>query len=236
VKNRTRTKTPLRSPRRLATAVVASIALATPSCFALFSLDGYGPPADPSDASPDVDGRSSAVDGGGDGGATGRGRTIFVTSSTFQGDFGTRDGGDSKCQAAAVDAGLTGSYRVWLSEDGASALDPLVRDAGPLRLPSGAVVAGDTAELAATGPRTGIVLDERGRKVGGGGCNDGGLVAWTGTAPEGGGSPFGVDCSNWRSNGTQSGAVGLVGGDTTTWTAACLRQCREQAALYCIQQ
>jgi hypothetical protein len=221
-------------PRRLALALAACLALATPACFALFSLDGYGPPADAVDASLDADGSSSASDAAD---AAPRGRTIFVTSATFTGDLGTRDGGDSKCQATAIDAGLSGSYRVWLSETGGGVLEQLVGDAGPLRLVNGVLVASDTSDLARAGPRTGIVLDERGRKLGGGGCEDGGLVAWTGTAADGAApESFGQDCSHWRSSGNQPGLVGLVGGAGATWTAACTRSCNQQAALYCIQQ
>lgn len=229
LKNRTRTKAP---PRRLALAVAACAALATPACFALFSLDGYGPGDNAADASREAS-SSDAAD------AAPRGRTIFVTSSTFTGDLGTRDGGDTKCQALAADAGLSGSYRAWLGETGGAGgvLDRLVTDAGPLRLTSGALVADDTADLARTGPRVAIVLDERGRTLGGGGCDDGGLVAWTGTAPDGAApDSFGQDCSHWRASGSQPGLVGLVGGAGASWTAACTRACNREGALYCIQQ
>jgi hypothetical protein len=216
---------------------VVGVVMATSGCFALFSLDGYGPPADALDASPDAD------DAGSDGArvdaadAAPRGRTIFVTSQTFTGDLGTRDGGDSKCQSAATDAGLPGTYRAWLSEQGASVVTRLVTDAGPLRLVNGALVATDTADLAAAGPRTGIVLDERGRTRGGGACDDGGLIAWTGTGPDGAApTTFGTDCAQWRTSGAQQGLAGLVGSKDTSWTSACTRACNQQAALYCIQQ
>lgn len=228
-----RTKTPPSSMRKSALGVAALVALATPACFALFSLDGYGPPNAAGDAASDAD----SLDASDGGDAARRPRTVFVTSQRFTGDLGARDGGDSKCQAAAVDAGLSGSYRVWLSEDNGSAVASLVRDGGPLHLPTGTLVAADLDELARSGPRTGIAIDEKGTKVGGGGCEDGGLVAWTGTAVEGGTrSPLGLDCGRWRTSGTGTGAVGLVGTVGESWTAACTQQCQQRAALYCIQQ
>lgn len=211
--------------------------MATAGCFALFSLDGYGPLADPSDASLDGDAPSVDAAGGGDGGdASPQGRTIFVTSATFTGDLGMRDGAHAKCQAAAAAAGLPGTYRAWLSELGSRAVDELVQDAGPLRLTSGVVVASDAAELARSGPRTAIVLDERGMKLGGGSCNNG-LVAWTGPASDGGpADPSGADCQRWRSSGAAPGLAGPVGAAGAAWAGVCSRPCGQKAALYCIQQ
>lgn len=230
-----RTKTPVSARRKVAPVLGAGIVLATSSCFALFSLDGYGPPAEATDGS--VDGRSDAVAVALDADAAALpGRTIFVTSQTFTGDLGTRDGGDSKCQSAAKDAGLPGTFRAWLSEEGASVVARLVTDAGPLRLVNGMMVATNSADLAMNGPRTGIALDERGRKRGGGACEDGGLMAWTGTRPDGGAPDQpGLDCAQWRSGGGQ-GLAGLVGRTDDSWTSACQRPCGQQAALYCIEQ
>jgi hypothetical protein len=230
-----RKKTPASSTRKVATVLAAGIVLATTGCFALFSLDGYGPLAEAPDGSVDADTKSDAAVDARD--AAPPGRTIFVTSQTFTGDLGTRDGGDSKCQSAAKDAGLPGTYRAWLSEQGSGVLDRLVTDAGPLRLVNGAMVASSTADLAKAGPRTGIVLDERGTKRGGGVCEDGGLIAWTGTGPDGSApTMFGSDCAQWRTSGGQPGLAGLVGSTDDSWTSACTRPCNQQAALYCIQQ
>lgn len=229
-----RAKTPMSARRRVATVLAAGIVMATSGCFALFSLDGYGPPAEASDASFDARSDGAVVDAAD---AAPPGRTIFVTSQTFNGDLGTRDGGDSKCQSAAKDAGLPGTYRAWLSEEGVSVLDRLVTDAGPLRLVNGTTVADSTADLAMAGPRTGIVLDERGKKRGGGACEDGGLIAWTGTGPDGAAPDmFGMDCAQWRTSGGNQGVAGVVGSTDDSWTSACQRPCGQQAALYCIQQ
>ncbi len=230
-----RTKTTASSTRRFATVLSAGVILATSGCFALFSLDGYGPPAEATDGSSDADAKADVGVVAAD--ATPPGRTVFVTSQTFNGDLGTRNGGDMKCQSAAMAAGLPGTYRAWLSEDGASVVDRLVTDAGPLRLVNGAMVASSSADLAKNGPRAGIALDEKGQKRGGGGCEDGGLTAWTGTGPKGvAPATSGMDCARWRTNGSQTGLAGLVGSTDDSWTSACQRPCGQQAALYCIQQ
>lgn len=223
--------------RRLTLVVVVACA-ALSGCFALFSLDGYGPPDDATLAdgggAPDALVEASLDGAAGD--AAQPGRTIFVTGETFAGNLGARDGGDTTCQALATDAGLAGRYRVWLSDVSSNAVDHLVRDAGPLRLRNGAVVAADVDELVDGGPRVAIAIDERGRAVGGGGCNDGGLFAWTDTSSEGivAGS---LDCSRWTSaDPVNQGVVGLVGQRGSAWTAACTKTCDRTGALYCIQQ
>lgn len=217
----------------MAGVLVASLAS---GCFALFSLDEYGP-AEARDA----------TDGGGDADATARdataadasapGRTVFVTRETFSGDVGGLDGGDDKCQRVAVDAGLEGTFRAWLGDSRNGTLERFVLDAGPLRLTNGTLVAASTLDLAARGPQSAIVVDQRGEMVTlGGGCGDGGLVAWTGTLPDGG-SAGSLDCARWRSGAAPgTGNAGLVGGPAGTWTMACVRGCQTAAALYCIAQ
>lgn len=41
---------------------------------------------------------------------------VFVTASTYQGDFGGLTGADAVCQKEAVAASLTGTYLAWLSD------------------------------------------------------------------------------------------------------------------------
>ena len=204
-------------------------------CFALFSLDGYGPPDDVMAA----DGGPDAVPAAADGSVADArlpGRTIFVTAETFDGNLGARDGGDTTCQAIATDAGLPGTYRVWLSDMSSNAADVLASDAGPLRLRNGTVVAASVDELAQKGPAVPVAVDERGRTVGGGDCSDGGLVAWTGTSADGGKATK-VDCGRWSSSaGVAQGVGGLVAQGGPAWTGACVRSCDTTAALYCIQQ
>jgi hypothetical protein len=237
----TATTTATSTPRSIVVLGGASLVVACAllsGCFALFSLDGYGPPDDTtrSDGGPDTDATVGASVDGSTADARQPGRTIFVTAETFNGNLGTRDGGDTTCQAIATDAGISGTYRVWLSDPSGDAADVLASDAGPLRLRNGAVVAANVDELAQNGPLVPVTVDERGRPVGGGDCGDGGLVAWTGTSADGGKSNKG-DCGRWSSSASfAQGAAGLVGQAGPAWTGTCLRACDTTAALYCIQQ
>ena len=220
--------------RRSITVAGILVASAAPGCFALFSLDDYGPPDEATDAGPSFDAARDADGAAAD--AKLSGRTIFVTRERFTGDLGGVDGGDGKCQAAAADGGLDGSFKVWLDDNRMGALGHLALDAGPLRLTNGALVASNTLDLATGGPQSAIVRDQRGSVIGGGGCTDGGTVAWTGTFPDGG-SAASNDCQRWRVSGSnQTAVVGLVGGPGGTWATACVRSCQTPAALYCIQQ
>ena len=204
-------------------------------CFAIFSLDGYGPPGDlietdasdrPNDGATDASPKEPAD--------AARGHRIFVTAAPAPGDFGGIDGGDVRCQSAATDAGLTGTYAAWLSDQTHDATARLLADAGPLRLGDGTLVAVTTGELTSAGPRVGIDLDEHGRRLRGD-C-DGGHVAWTDTWPDGGGLRN-ADCDSWTtSSAGKSAAVGMVGAKGTQWTLACMHSCASPAALYCIER
>jgi len=41
---------------------------------------------------------------------------VFVTLSDYTGDLGGLEGADAICEAEADDAGLTGTYKAWLSD------------------------------------------------------------------------------------------------------------------------
>ena len=229
---------PAPTPRRAPKISIAFAALvfagAVSGCFALFSLDGYGPPGDivedaGIDAYADARDSSPAADAGF------TGHRIFITDVTFKGDLGGIDGGDGKCQAIAADAGLTGKYVAWLSDSSSDAISRLSLDAGPLRLSTGVLVAETVAELARTGPRTSIIVDERGKSYVPGDC-DGGLAVWTGTLADGGALRPYVDCGRWSTSASSdAGVTGLVGGVGTTWSVGCQRTCDVPAALLCIE-
>ena len=52
---------------------------------------------------------------------TGRGKFVFVTSTTHTGDLGGIAGGDGICNDRAADAGLPGVYKAWLATSDADA-------------------------------------------------------------------------------------------------------------------
>ena len=65
-----------------------------------------------------------------------------MTSTTYKaGDLGGLAGADAKCQARAMAAGLTGTFRAWLSDATNSPSSRFPQDAGPYLLVNGGLVA-----------------------------------------------------------------------------------------------
>jgi hypothetical protein len=58
---------------------------------------------------------------------------VFVTSQTFDGDFGGIQGADDECNAAANAASLTGTYVAWISDSQMPKTGSQIRDTSPLQ-------------------------------------------------------------------------------------------------------
>ena len=77
----------------------------------------------------------------------------FVTDETYTGNLGGLDGADTKCQNAASDAGLPGTYAAWLAGvDGVAGPPPASRFSftntnTPIRMPDGTLLANSWADL-----------------------------------------------------------------------------------------
>lgn len=221
-------------------------------CFALFELDGYGPPREealadaappPADVSPEASEESFT------------GKIVFVTSARFNGGFGGGANADDLCQSAAEEAGLSGIFKAWLSGPSAS---PSTRFSAPedggfgerlvtpdrrkiiapsiAALPWGLFTPIAMTELGTTLPATTVTFmtDGDGQRT----CSIEGEMVWTNTSPEGTRASSN-DCNGWS---VQSGA-GMVGvilgedaGPTNDWTTACPQPCSLEAHLYCFEQ
>jgi hypothetical protein len=138
---------------------------------------------------------------------------VFRTSSTYRGDFAAFDpngsgdglaGADAMCQERADDAGLTGTWRAWLSDDNADAIDRIPD--GEYQLVDGTVIADDKADLTDGFLKAPISLNEFGSPEEG--------YAWTGTQPDG--TATETNCSNWTNN---SGSGGCNAGDSSCGVA-----------------
>lgn len=237
----------MRKSARAFVVLATLIGGSTVGCFAVFGLDGYGPPAvEEADAAADVrdvsvpEARADApVDAGPPG------RIVFVSSGRFTGALGGLDGADERCQESAERAGISGrTFKAWLSEGAASPSTRFARfgaDAGPeLVLPDGTLVAEDYAELAESGPRVPILLTEQRKSVDAGtsgwgpSCAGDGRV-WSNTQPNGTGRGT-VSCSGWSSVDA-TGRVGALGAtENSSWTDDCSFACSNQAHLYCFEQ
>ncbi len=143
----------------------------------------------------------------------------FITSTKYDGNLGGLTGADAKCQARAVAAGLTGTWKAWLSDGSTSAASRLTHPTGQITTVNGIVIANDWASLLALVVHN-LNYNEFGAFVGpesGGSAHScswaGGyfLFAWTNTSTASGtvGNIWGTNhCNNWSSN--SSGLFGAT--------------------------
>ncbi|MDC0720600.1 hypothetical protein [Nannocystis bainbridge] len=103
-------------------------------------------------------------------GCTWQGRLAFVTSQVYTGALGGLDGADIRCRDRAKAVGLANAdtFRAWLSDGSqspSSRFEQIDLQQVPYFLRNGRVIAADFAELVASGPRTGLSIDETGAMV-----------------------------------------------------------------------
>lgn len=118
-------------------------------------------------------------------------KKVFVTSTQQTGAFGGLAGGDAICSTRATAAGLSGTYKAWLSTDTTSASARISHSTCPYVLPSGVQVADNYDDLV-TGPYLDHSLNETeaGAVVSG--------SSWTGTLDDGS-NYANNNCNNWTS-------------------------------------
>jgi hypothetical protein len=190
-----------------------------------------------------MDGTSGGTGGssGGGNGSTGGGNTgpskrVFVTSTTYSGNFagtpGARnglDGADILCNAAAAVGGLGGTWRAWLSDQGQTALGRIVGNGPWHKLDAERTLAFRNRENLSTTPFSPLDIDENGNKSGSG-------IVWTGTATGGGAS--GSNCRGWtRNDSGADGSYGVVEGNRDSeWTESTTASCFSSGRLYCLEQ
>lgn len=153
---------------------------------------------------------------------------VFVTSETYTGNLGGLAGADAKCQALADAAGLTGTWRAWLSTATENAKDRVsnrkyVRTDGALV----AINIGDLTDNTIANP---INIDESGNQI----TID--LFVWTGTTSIGVASSD-ARCNDWTS-GTPSvmGRRGVSTATTGMWTSVFTTACDVSNRLYCFER
>jgi hypothetical protein len=188
--------------------------------------DGASDAAVPSDAAPD---RLPAPDGG---------LTVFTTSLTTPGTFGSLAQADSICSLAALNGGLGANHqwRAWVSvstgggsgqDAGATnAIDRLTSN-GPWYLPSGVLAVASKTSILNDAIEHPIDETETGQPV------PGEDRVWTGTTT---GVASGANCSNW-SVGQGSGGTGKSSRQAADWSASGTATCTNgNLHLYCFEQ
>lgn len=163
-------------------------------------------------------------------------KTVFITSDTFNGNLGGLAGADQLCQARAVQAGLLGNFKAWLSDDMQS---PQTRFTHP-NLPyvlvnkTTVIAVSWTALVGGVNLLNPISLDQYGNDIG-----SGYTFVWTDTIPYGTQTHIGWDnCNQWTDSSVTAGAVGIAIAGLTyaPWTQGGDMPCSSLAHLYCFQQ
>jgi hypothetical protein len=157
---------------------------------------------------------------------------VFVTSTTTTGAMGGLTGADAKCQGHAEAAGLTGTYKAWLSDSASSPSTRFTNTAntGPYQLVGGTQIAANWAALTDGG------IDSHIDRTESGGLPPDDLV-WTKTTTAGTLWEQNTTCNEWLS----TGALLSAGGDTTrldeAWTEGFGGSlCSNSYPLYCFEQ
>lgn len=160
-------------------------------------------------------------------------KKVFVTSSTYNGNLGSIAGADTKCQTAADNAGLLGTYKAWItsSDSSQSPSNRFAQASVPYRLVDGTRIADNWADLTDNALQTGIVIAEDGTSASGG-------RAWSNTMADGT-SKGSNNCSDWGTNDFDldghSGKVGLAGSEWSDKSATS-GNCSWSLHLYCVEQ
>jgi len=161
-------------------------------------------------------------------------RRVFATSGKFDGNLGGLEGAKAKCEAAAMGAGLGGSWEVWLSDDTGSPSTRFETSFGgyyALVDMNKTPVAKGWAGLTSGSLLAAIDTDEKGEA----------LVdpknVWSNTTE--GGVKAGVSCKNWTSAAfTEKGRLGATDKLTGEWTDLMADNpinCGTSLHLYCFE-
>lgn len=163
-------------------------------------------------------------------------KTVFVTSRTYAGNFGSAAAADAICQGVASSAGLPGTYRSWTSDRVSSPSSRFSRSLNPYVLTNGTQIADNWTDLVDGSLDAPINRSETGALIGTGSPNLGTNFVWTGTSSAGGGFG-GFNCNDWTST---SDRVSIQGGDTSlrdgNWSTQWGVICSISGRLYCFQQ
>jgi hypothetical protein len=155
------------------------------------------------------------------------GKKVFLTSVGSDGALGGVAGGDAHCQQLASAAGLTGSFKAWLSDGTSNIVDRLVSD-GPWVRMDGVKLADNKADLTDGRLFTSISVDENGFYYAP-------IVVFTGTDFSGMVSTS--HCQNWTSNAaTETGTRGSSANADSAWTGPVTSfSCDQEIPLFCFE-
>jgi len=139
-------------------------------------------------------------------------RFVFVTSRAYNGNLGGVEGADAKCQQAANDAGLFGTYLAWISDGSQSPATRFDRSVVSYTRIDGQVIASNWNDLTDGNLISTFNRDEYGNTL----QPYANVYVWTGTTASGN-SANKADCGGWRST-SGSGHGGRTEYTDGNWT------------------
>jgi len=137
---------------------------------------------------------------------------VFLTTFAYAGNRGGLAGADTNCTEAAHNAGQTGDWTAWLSDNTTNAADRIVDGGARYQLLNGTVVANNKADLLDGTLDNPILIDEFGNTV------NGAFEVWTATAADGINPGVG-SCIEWTTaDPVQRGQIGRADNTDANWT------------------
>lgn len=158
--------------------------------------------------------------------AKARAHTIFVTSGTWTANLGGVSGANAKCQLAATNAGLGGTFQALLS-DGSTAANARILLKGPVNLVNGTQVSASRTDFWNNVYSAAVNLDEYGA------AGTGSTGVWTGSTAAGGN---GAHCASWTDGSGTGGsaAIGMRNSTSSTLLYSNTPLCSGVHHIYCI--
>jgi uncharacterized repeat protein (TIGR02543 family) len=150
---------------------------------------------------------------------------VFVTSTSHTGALGGLAGADQICQQRASAAGLSGTYRAWLSTTTVNASSRLGAASGWIRR-DGRPVVNTVADLTSGHLFYPPRLDELGNDVGN-------ATAFTATSSNGTRNTAYTTCSDWTSAASALTAFGEPNANSSIFTGFGAANCSTTRRLYC---
>lgn len=172
-------------------------------------------------------------------------KVVFLSSTSHTGNLGGVAGADAICQNLADVAGLTGTYKAWISDSTSQPLTSFTHFQVPYILVDGTIVADNWEDLMTSTAASPYLQNAIVRNEWGGLVVDN-LMAWTATGTDG--KLFIWDnvldnCWNWTWEtglGPDSPFVlgwhGQADKMISAWTAALADGCNYLRRLYCFEQ
>jgi hypothetical protein len=170
---------------------------------------------------------------------------VFVTNQSYDANLSGLEGADTKCQEAAVNAGLNGTWKAYIGKQGTSPESRIYQSSVPYKRLDGTTVANDYTDLTDGKIAAQINIDEFGQLQ-----NASYFYAWTGSS---GADGKVSSCRNWTynnkvySNGTwvvpkfwtDYGSAGIINWPSNRqdqWYKMVSSGCHVKNRLYCIEQ